>query len=87
MDQVGPARNASILGRISHRKWRPSSILPILASAGPLVAVLIVNIQSPTIRLAMLIVLLASVSIYLLLTSRIGARDTSRLSVVATAYT
>jgi PAS domain S-box-containing protein len=72
MDQVGPARNESILGRISHSKWPSSSILLIVASAVLLVAVLIVDVQRPTITLAILIALLGTISIFLLAVSRLS---------------
>ena len=72
MDQVDPVRSGSILDRILHSRRPPSSVFLIVAAVVLLVAVSIVNVQRPTITLAMLIALLGSISIFLLVVSRLS---------------
>ena len=74
MDQVDPVRGGSILDRILHSRRPPSSVLLIVASVVLLVAVSIVNVQRPTITLAMLIALLGSITVFLFAVSRLSRR-------------
>ena len=74
MDQVDPVRSGSILDRILHSKRPPSSVFLIVASVVLLVAVSIVNVQRPTITLAILIALLGSITVFLFAVSRLSRR-------------
>lgn len=74
MDQVGPIRCETRLDRILHSKRPPSSVFLIVAAVVLLVAVSIVNVQRPTITLAMLIALLGSITVFLFAVLRLSRR-------------
>lgn len=74
MDQVDLVRSGSILDRILHSRRSPSSIFVVVAAVVLLVAVSIVNVQRPTITLAMLIALLGSITVFLFAVSRLSRR-------------
>jgi PAS domain S-box-containing protein len=68
VDQAGPARTSLL----AHRKWRTGLIILIISSAVLLVAVLLANIQRPTITLSLGIAFAISIGIFVFALTRIS---------------
>src|SRR4029077_18118064 len=67
MDQADQPHSKTGIARAQRREWKVASICLVVASAVLVIAVLVVNLQSPRVALALLISLISALLVFALL--------------------